>query len=53
MGEWRLPGLLCVDILVLCCEWKENLRMRFARFVELCKTSTLELLEDKRKVLVW
>ena len=32
--EWRLPGLLNTDELVLCDELKDNLRVMMGRFIE-------------------
>ena len=36
-GEWRLPGFLCADDLVLCDESEDYLRMMVGRFVEVCR----------------
>ena len=33
--EWRLPGLLCADDLILCGESEEDLRVMVGRFVEI------------------
>ena len=35
--EWRLPGLLYADDLVLCGESEEDLRAMVGRFVEGCR----------------
>ena len=35
--EWRLPGLLYEDELVLCCEMEEDLRVMVGRFPEFCR----------------
>ena len=35
--EWRLPGLLYVDDLVLCGESEEDLRAIVGRFIEVCR----------------
>ena len=35
--EWRLPGLLYVDDLVLCGEMEEELRVMVGCFVEVCR----------------
>ena len=35
--EWRVPGLLFTDDLVLCGESEEDLRAMVLRFVEVCK----------------
>ena len=37
VSEWRLPGLLSADDMVLCGESEENLRMMVARFTEVCR----------------
>ena len=34
--EWRLPGLLYADDLVLCGESEEDLRVMVGRFIEVC-----------------
>ena len=38
-GEWRLPGLLYADDLVLCGEWEEDLILMVEWFVEVCRSS--------------
>ena len=35
--EWRLPGLLYADDLVLCDESEEELRAKVERFAEVCR----------------
>ena len=35
--EWRLPGLLYADDLILCGESEEDLRAMVGRFVEVCR----------------
>ena len=35
--EWRLPGLLYADNLVLCGESKEDLKVMVGCFVEVCR----------------
>ena len=35
--EWRLPGLLYADDLVLCGESEEDLRVKLERFAEMCR----------------
>ena len=35
--EWRLPGLLYADDLVLCGELEENLRVMVGKFAEVCR----------------
>ena len=37
--EWRLPGLLYADDLVLCDESEEDLPVMVGRFVEVCRMS--------------
>ena len=36
-GEWRFPGLLHADDIVLCGESEEDLRAMLGRFVEVCR----------------
>ena len=38
--EWRLPGLLYADDLVLCGESEEYLRVMVGRFAKVCKLRT-------------
>ena len=40
--EWRLPGLLHVDDLVLCGESEEDMMVMLGRFVEVCKRGLKE-----------
>ena len=47
--EWRLPGFLYVDELVLWGESKEDLRVMVGYFVEVCRRS-LKFIADKNKV---
>ena len=35
--EWRLPGLLYAEDLVLCGESEEDLRMMVGRFAKVCR----------------
>ena len=49
--KWRLPGLLYVDDLVLCCELEEDLRAKAGRFAEGCKRRGLKLNPGKSKVM--
>ena len=49
--EWRLPGLLYVDDLVLCGESEEDLKAMIARFVQVCRR-VLKVTADKSKVMV-
>ena len=50
--EWRLPGLLYADDLVLCGESEEDLRVMVGRFFEVCRRSGLKVNEGKNKVMV-
>ena len=52
MREWRLPGLLYADDLVLCGESEESRFLREGRFVEVCRRSELEVKAGKSKVMV-
>ena len=49
--EWRLPGLLYVDDLVLCCELEEDLKAMMGRFVEVCRRRRLKVNVGKSKVM--
>ena len=49
--EWRLPGLLHADDLVLCGELEEDLRATVGRLVEVCRRKELKV-NDKSKVMV-
>ena len=40
--EWRLPGLLYANDLVLCGELEKNLRVMVGRFAEVCKKERTE-----------
>ena len=50
--EWRLPGLLYADDLVLCGESEEDLRVIVGRFVEVCRRRGLKVNVGKSKVMV-
>ena len=50
--EWRLPGLLYADDLLLCGESEEDLRVMVARFVEMCRKRGLKVIVGKSKVMV-
>ena len=50
--EWRLPGLLYADDLILCGESEEDLRMMVGRFAEVCRRRGLKVNADKSKVMV-
>ena len=41
--EWRLPGLLYADDLVLCTESEEDLSAMVGRFVEVCRRRGLKV----------
>ena len=46
--EWKLPGLLYADDLILCGESEEDIRLMVGRFVEEC----LKVNGGKSKVMV-
>ena len=50
--EWRLPGFLCINDLILCGESEENLRAMVGRFTEVCRRRGLTVNACKRKVMV-
>ena len=50
--EWRLPGLLYADNLVLCDESEEDLRAMLGWFVEMCRKRSLKVSAGKSKVIV-
>ena len=50
--EWRLPGPLYADDLVLCGESEEDLRAMVGRFVEVCRRRSLKVNEGKSKMIV-
>ena len=50
--EWRLPGLLYADDLVLCGESEEDLRAMVGRFAEVCRRRGLKVNAGKSKVMV-
>ena len=50
--EWRLPGLLYADDLVLCGELEEDLRAVMERFVEMCRRRGLKIIAGKSKMMV-
>ena len=50
--EWRLPGLLYADDVVLCGKSKKDLRAMVERFAEVCKRRGLKFNADKGKVMV-
>ena len=50
--EWRLPGLLFADDLVLCGESEEDLRAMVGRFPEVCRRRGLKVNAGKSRVMV-
>ena len=50
--EWRLPGLLYADNLVLCGESEGGLRAMVGRFVEVCRRRGLKVNAGKSKMMV-
>ena len=50
--EWRLPGLLYADDLILCDESEEDPRMMVGRFAEVCTRRGLKVNSGTRKVMV-
>ena len=50
--EWRLPGLLYAEGLVLCGELEEDLRVMEGCFVEVCRRRELIGNAGKSKVMV-
>ena len=50
--EWRLPGLLYADDLVLCGESEEDLRAIVERFIEVCWRKGLKVNVGKSKVML-
>ena len=50
--EWRLPGLLHEDELVLCGELEEDLRTIVGRFVEVCRRRGLKFNTGKSKLMM-
>ena len=52
VSEWRLPGLLYADDLVMCGESKEDLRAMVGLFVEVCRRRGLKVNTGKSKVMI-
>ena len=50
--EWRFPGLLCADGLVLCGESEEDLRVMVGYLAEVCRKGGLKVIVGKSKVMV-
>ena len=49
--EWRLPGLLYADDLILCGELEEDLRVMVKRFAEMCRKRGLKKSGGKSKAI--
>ena len=50
--EWRLPGLLYANDLVLCGMSKEDLRVMVGQFTEVCRRRGLKVNAGKSKTMV-
>ena len=50
--EWRLPGLLYADDLVLGSKLEEDLKVVVGHFVEVCRRRDLKVDTNKSKVIV-
>ena len=50
--EWRLPGILYADDLVLCGKSEEDLWVMVGCFVEMCRRRGLKVNAGKTKVIV-
>ena len=50
--EWRFPGLLYANDLVLCGESEEVLTVMIGRFAEVCRRRGLKVNAGRRKVMV-
>ena len=50
--EWRLPGRLYAEDLVLCCESEEDLRGKVEQFVDVCRRRVLKVNGGKSKAMV-
>ena len=50
--EWKLPGFLYADDLVLCGESEEDLRVMVGQFVEVCRRRGLNINAGKSKVIL-
>ena len=50
--EWKFPGLLHADDLVLCVEWEEDQMAMVGRFVELCRRRGLKVNAGESKVML-
>ena len=49
--EWKLPGFLYADDLVLCGELEEELRMVVEQFVQVCRRRRRKVNASKSKVI--
>ena len=50
--EWRLPGLLYADDMVLCGESEEDLRVMVGQFSEVCRRRGLKVNAGKSKMML-
>ena len=50
--EWKLPGFLYADDLVLCGELEEELRVIVGLFIEVCRKRGLKVNVGKSKVMI-
>ena len=50
--EWRLPGLLWADDLVLCGGSEEDLRAMMGHFAEVCRRRGLKVNAGKNKLMM-
>ena len=50
--EWRLPGLICADDLILCGKSEEDLRAMVRWFAEVCRRRGLKVSAGKSKEMV-
>ena len=50
--EWKLPGLLYADDLVLCSESEEDLRAIVGRSIEVCRRRGLKVNATRSKVML-
>ena len=51
--EWRLPGLLYADDLVLCSELEKDLKAIVGRFIEVFRRRGLKVNPGKSKVIMF
>ena len=50
--EWKLPGLLYADDLVMCGKLEEDLKAMVGSYVEVCRRRGLQVNAGKSKVMV-